>query len=284
MKRVNNTRKEREMFSTIKSLAYSKKLELAIISVIIIQAIVLGLETVPDIYAAHHTLFEIINWIVISIFIIEAVLKIASHAPQPGNYFKDGWNIFDFSIIILSLLPFTHQFSTIARLARLLRVVRLVSALKELRIMAATLVRSIPSMINILLLLSILFYIYGIAGYHLFHTTDPQNWGSLGSSLLTLFKIVTLEGWIELMEAVTVDYPLAWLYFISFIILGTFIVINLFIAVVIENLGEAKDQIIHEIEETAQRSHHNELLSEIAATKKSLEKLEEKIKRIDVKP
>ena len=127
-----------------------------------------------------------------------------------------------------------------ARLIRVLRVLRLVSAMPQLRLIVATLVRSIPSMGHVLMLLAIIFYIYAITGFHLFHQHDAEHWGSLGAALLTLFQIVTLEGWVEVMEQAIQFRPWSWLYFVSFVLIGTFVVLNLFIAVVVNNLEASK--------------------------------------------
>ena len=167
----------------------------------------------------------------------------------------------------------------LARLARLLRVLRLVSVVPELRLIVSTLVKSIPSMGNIMLLMSIIFYIYAVAGYHLFHSHDPQHWESLGMAMLTLFRIVTLEDWTDLMYTAMELSPYAWIYFVSFVIVGTFIIINLFIAVVINNLDEAKIEGLKELEKPILRQ---ELLNELKDTQQALSRLEEKLKRSDL--
>jgi voltage-gated sodium channel len=122
---------------------------------------------------------------VIAVFIIEATLRLIAEYPRPQRYFRDAWNCFDFSIIILSVLPIAGQFSTVARLIRLLRITRLITKSTELRAIVSTLVRSIPSIFNILILLSILFFIYAIIGYHLFRDADPQHWSSFLTSFTT---------------------------------------------------------------------------------------------------
>lgn len=139
----------------------------------------------------------------------------------------------------MSLIPLAGSLATVFRLLRLLRVTRLASRSKELRMIIGTLVCSIPSMLNIVVLLGMLFFIYGIAGYHLFGEIDHVRWGTLPDSFLTLFKIITLEGWVDIMNPILQENPLGGLYFISFIVIGTFIVINLFIAVIVRKSEEA---------------------------------------------
>ena len=195
---------------------------------------------------------------------------------QRASYFRDGWNLIDFSIVVVSLLPATGQLATLARLARLLRVLRLISALPELRLIVHTLVRSIPSMAHVLMLMSIIFYVYAVAGYHLFHDVDPTHWRNLGISLLSLFRIVTLEDWTDIMYAAMEVKWWAWMYFVSFVVLGTFVVINLFIAVVINNLEEAKAERLAEL--TSQPSA-DEIMEELKATQAALGRMREKLEQ-----
>ena len=214
--------------------------EYSIISLILLGAIILGLETTPTLAKEYSTWFELIHQIILAIFILEAILKMSAEAPLIKRYFNDGWNIFDFSIILLSLIPITGEFALLARLVRLMRVLRLISTIPRLRLIVETLLRSIPSMGHIMLLMSVIFYIYAIAGYHLFHQHDPEHWSNLGRSMLTLFRIVTLEDWTDIMYTALEFHSWAWIYFVSFIFVGTFVIINLFIAVVLNNLEEAK--------------------------------------------
>lgn len=165
----------------------------------------------------------------------------------------------------------------IARLARLLRVMRLISALPELRLIVSTLVRSVPGFANVILLLSIIFYMYGVAGYHLFHEHDPVHWHNLGTSLLTLFRVLTLEDWTDVMYTAMELSPYAWLFFVSFVVVATFVVINLFIAVVINNLEAAK-------QERLGRNGDATLLSvqrELSTAQAALRKLAAEIKRLE---
>jgi voltage-gated sodium channel len=212
---------------------------------------------------------------VVAVFIIEAALRLIAVYPRPQKYFRDGWNCFDFAIIILSILPIAGQFSTIARLIRLLRITRLITKSTELRAIVSTLVRSIPSIFNILILLSILFFIYAIIGYHLFRYADPEHWSSFPTSLTTLFQVVTLEGWPNIMEPVVSSLgPLYWLYFASFIVIGTFIIINLFISVIVRKSEEAYKQVQ---QESVIPLTQQDILHEIKEIRRILGDLEKRI-------
>ncbi len=262
----------------IQTLTRSTWFEWLIIGLILLNAAILGLETSETMVKSYGSWFEIGHRLILFTFILEALLKISAVAPRLKLYFGDGWNLFDFSIIILSLLPSTGELAMISRLARLLRVLRLISAIPELRLIIATLMRSIPSMGNIMLLMSIIFYIYAIAGYHLFHLQDPVHWGTLGLSLLTLFRIVTLEDWTDVMYTAMEDQPWAWVYFVSFVILGTFIVINLFIAMVINNLEESRAEQLAALTPPVSRE---DLLKELVNTQQAMSRLQKQIEKIE---
>ncbi len=256
----------------------SHTFEFFIIGLIVLNGAIWGVETFPHFAGPLSHWLDLGHHLILGVFIIEAALKMFALAPRPDRYFRSGWNIFDFLVIVASLIPASGGFAAVARLARLarlMRVLRLISAVPELRLIVATLVRSIPSMLNIVALMSLVVYIYAIIGYQLFNAHDPDRWGNLGAALLTLFQIVTLEDWVSIMDTATELYPLAWLYFVSFVILGTFIVINLFIAVVINNLDEAKQERLAQLE---QPHYRDGLLDEIRATQQSLQRLEEQLR------
>jgi voltage-gated sodium channel len=259
----------------------SKWFNNSITTVILLNAVVIGLDTSVKLAEAFHAWFVIANQVFLAIYIVEALIKMLAHYPNVQHYFKDGWNVFDFSIIVISLIPATGQLATLARLARLLRVLRLVSALPELRLIVATLVRSIPSMGHVLLLMSIIFYVYGVAGYHLFHDVDPTHWRTLGISLLSLFRIVTLEDWTDIMYAAMAVKSWAWIYFVSFVVLGTFVVINLFIAVVINNLDEAKAERLADL---TTPPTPEEILKELRQTQTALAQIQAKLEKFGERP
>lgn len=260
----------------------SKWFEYSIISLILVNAAVLGLETSASINQKYHSLFIFINQFVLAIFVLEAAMKITAVSPNISKYFRDGWNIFDFSIVVLSFVPATGQFAIIARLARLLRVVRLISALPELRLIVSTLIRSIPSMGNVILLMSIIFYVYAIMGFHLFHEHDPQHWGNVGIALLSLFRIATLEDWTDLMYIGMEVSPVAWIFFVSFVVIGTFVVINLFIAIIINNLDDAKAQALADLKSTPTQ---DELIQELNDAEEALMKVQQRLREaFDLEP
>ena len=264
----------------------NKAFDLVITAVILLQAVALALEATPEMHSfsregelVEASIFSTIHTLVVVVFVIEAALRLTAHYPRPQSYFKDGWNCFDFAIIVLSLMPITGGFSTIARLIRLLRITRLITKSTELRAIVTTLVRSIPSIFNILILLSILFFIYAIVGYHLFRNVDPQHWSSFPIAGTTLFQIITLEGWVDVMEPIILNLgPIYWIYFASFILIGTFIVINLFISVIVRKSEEAYQQVQRESQIPLTQQ---EIMEEIREIHRILQEIEERIGRED---
>ena len=259
-------------------LVKARAFEYGIIGVIIANSILLGMETSETLERHYGHWMHMGNQVALGIFIVEAALKIIAVAPRIQRYFFDGWNLFDFLIIVLALVPSTGQFAMIARLARLLRVLRLITAIKELRLIIAALMRSIPSVGHVMMLMSIIVYIYAVMGYHLFHEHDPDNWRTLGISLLTLFNIITLEGWTDIMRTAMEMNPFAWIYFVSFVIVGTFVVINMFIAIIINNLDEAKADRLRKLQQPVSRE---ELLNELRSTREALSRLEDRLNNGD---
>ena len=262
------------LVDTASRLTNSAWFEYFIIAVIIVNGIILGLETSGTVDRLYGDWLRIGNEVALWVFIVEAALKMLARWPRPWRYFRDGWNIFDFLVIVFALVPATGQFAMIARLARLLRVVRLISAIRDLRLIVAALVRAIPSVGHVIMLMSIVVYIYAIMGYHLFHELDPERWGNLGLSVLTLFNIITLDNWTNVMNTAMRHYPWAWIYFVSFVVVGTFVVINMFIAIIINSLDDAKRERPPEIEGPVSRE---QLMQEIRAARATLERLERRL-------
>ena len=260
-----------------RSIVEARGFEPFMIGLILFNAVLIGLETSHEVMGQYGDLLHLGNDVILWIFILEAVLKITAVAPRLALYFGNGWNLFDFTIVILSLVPATGEFALVGRLIRVLRVLRLVSAVPQMRLIVATLVRSIPGMGHVIGLMSIIFYIYAVTGFHLFHKADPEHWGTLGEALLTLFSVVTLEGWVQVMEVLLKPYPWAWIYFVTFILIGTFVMLNLFIAVVINNLDASKAA---ELEELAQRPSRDEIVDELKRTREALAILQRKLEAL----
>ncbi|WP_308363891.1 MULTISPECIES: ion transporter [unclassified Microbulbifer] len=247
-----------------------------IIGLILLNGVAVGLETFPWVTERFGGLLHGVNRLILAAFIAEAAIKMAAHGSRPWRYFASGWNCFDFTVVALSLIPAAGPLATLARLVRVLRVLRLVSAFPELRLLVDTLLKSLPSMFHIALLMSIIFYIYAVAGYFLFHEIDPTHWRSLPIALLSLFRIVTFEDWTDIMYTAMESMPWAWVYFVSFVVMGAFVMINLFIGVVLNNLEEAK---LRRLDELQLPPSQTEILRELRATQEALARLQRRMEK-----
>jgi voltage-gated sodium channel len=208
-----------------------------------VNAVLIGIETVPAVAARAGDWLRAADRALVGLFVVEIALRVAAEWPRPLRFLRNGWNVFDAVIVAASLAPPVGTFAMVAGLARILRMTRLVSAVPELRLIVGTMLRSVRSMAHVLLLLGLLLYVYGVLGYHLFRHVDPEHWGSLAAAIGTLFQILTLEGWVEIQARSRTAVPLAWMFYGSFIVVAVFVVINLFIAVVINNLEAAKGDV-----------------------------------------
>ena len=250
-----------------------------IIGVILLNAVLVGLETSAELLSRYGMLLELANIGISVIFVFEILARIVSYWPRPLSFFRDAWNVFDFLVVAVSLLPAVGSFVTIARLARLLRVLRLVSVLPELRLIVGTMLRSFRSMIAIVLLLGLVMYVYAVLGYHMFGAIDPAHWGDLGTAARTLFESLTLEGWLELQAAVIGQVPLAWLFFGSYILIAVFIVVNLFIAVILNNLERVKvEQAAEDMAADPTPDVQEDLLRRVETIRSELAELETLLK------
>lgn len=295
------------MIEFSKKIVQSKLFTNFIIGTIILAGVLVGMQTYPKFYASTKTIIDLLDQIVLIIFIIEIILKMLSHYPNPLNYFKDPWNIFDFTIVAVCLLPLDTQYVAILRLARIFRVLRLISALPKLQIIVGGLLRSIPSMIYVVLLLLLHFYIFSAMAVTFFGENDPWHFGNLQYSFLSLFRGVTLEDWTDLMyiqmygsdhygyneemikwctdngfTRVSSAAPLgAAIFFVTFILSGAMIFINLFIGVILNGMSEMEEET--KLGQLAKKREEDniQLHDEMALLEKQLEDVQSNIKLLN---
>ena len=212
-----------------------------IMALIVLNSVMIGLETYPVLYSAYKTWFLKAEKVFLWIFTVEILLRISIY-PKKIDFFKDSWNIFDFFIIASAHLFMGAHFVSVLRILRVLRVLRTISVIPSLQRLVEALLRTIPSLGNILILMTIIFYIFAVKGTILFAHASPELFGSLHRSLLTLFQVVTLESWASgVMRPIMETAPYAWAYFVAFILVGTFVVFNLFVGVIVNNVQQAED-------------------------------------------
>ena len=214
----------------------------AVVTAILANAVLLGLETYEGFADEHEAVLDALNDAFLALFTVEIAIRIAAHGRRPQEYFRSGWNVFDFAVVALAYLPWVRQSVTLLRVARMLRVARLLTVLPGLRVVLAGLVRSIAPLASVAMLTFFLLYLYGMLGWLLFGDHDPARFGNIGRALLTLFQLLTLEGWNEVLATEQEYSQWSWVYFVSFILVGSFLVLNLVIAIVLNSVEEAREE------------------------------------------
>lgn len=212
-----------------------------ILIVIVANAVVLGLQTYDEIESKHGDTLNLLNDVFLAIFVVELALRIAAYGRRPQDFFRSGWNVFDFVVIGFAFVPGVRESSTLLRIARLLRVVRVVRILPDLRILVTGVIRSLPPLVSMLLLTTVLLFIYGMLGWLLFAEEIPQDWGNIGRAMLSLFVLLTLEDFPRYMERGMEVHPWSWIYFVTFVLITVFIVINVLIGIVLTSMEEARE-------------------------------------------
>jgi len=227
------------MREKIKTLVESSKFQNFIITVIIFNAITLGLETSkPLMQSDYGIVIKLLDKTALTIFVIEIALKLFAYNLR---FFKSAWNIFDFLIVGIAIIPAAGQFSVL-RALRILRVLRLISSVKSMRSVVESLFKAIPGISSVMLIIGLLFYIFAVIGTKLFGGEFPEWFGTLGATMYSLFQIMTLESWsMGIVRPVMEIFPEAWIFFTSYILLTTFTMVNLFIAVIVNAMHTETD-------------------------------------------
>jgi voltage-gated sodium channel len=241
---------------TCARIADSSRFQAFIMGVIVANALTLGLGTYDEFSSGVHSLLATLDDVFLGIFVVELAIRITAFGRRPQDFFRDGWNVFDFVVIGLAFVPGVRDNVTLLRLARLLRVVRLVSVMPDLRILIRAMSRSLPPIASLALLTILLMYVYGMVGWILFHEEDPEQWGNIGQAMLSLFQILTLENWPQYLEAGQAIYPASWIFFVSYVLIASFLVINILIAIIINSMDE-----VHEAERARERGELEDELS-----------------------
>lgn len=253
------------------------KVQSFITGLIFINAITLGLETSSSIRSTVGTYLQIFDNFVIIVFAVEITLKLYANGLR---FFKNGWNIFDFTIVLISLIPATGSLSVL-RALRVLRILRLLKMVPRLKFIVNSLFKSLPDLLWIFMIILIFFYLYSVMGTKLFGESFPELFGTLATSMFTLFQLMTLEDWVNgVAKPVMSVFPNAYIYFISFILITSVVVLNLIIAVIVSGLEaiqtEDKKILIDEFGKDIE-SDKQEILTELRSLKSKLTYIENSI-------
>jgi len=235
-----------------------------IIAVILFNAVLLGMETSDELMADFGPLIRALDLACLSIFVTEIALKLVAYGPR---FFRSGWNIFDFVIVGIAILPGAQTFSVL-RALRILRILRVISVAPRLRRVVEGFVTALPGMGSVFLLMAIIFYIGSVMATKLFSNSFPEWFGDLGQSAYSLFQIMTLESWsMGIVRPVMEIYPFAWAFFVPFILLTTFAVVNLLVGLIVNSMQDAHSE---EANATTD-AYRDEVLGRLAAIEARLE-------------
>lgn len=259
------------MYNSIKSslnkLKQNKLFELLVISVIIISALEIGAKTF-DLTSSALNVTKILDVFITVFFLFELSIRFIADENKKA-FFKQGWNIFDTVVVVISLIPINDsEMALLARLVRVFRVLRMVSVVPELRVLINSLIKALPQLGYVVLLMFIIFYIYAAIGSFIFNEINPVLWGDIAISMLTLFRIMTFEDWTDIQYETMEVYPYSWIFYLSFIFFTAFAFLNMVIGIVV-NVMEEEHNSIRKKTEPSMTDLQNEIreLKELIANK-----------------
>ena len=255
----------------IKSLVESRWFQAFVIAVILLNSVVFGLHTSQGLMERFGRTLNLFDQFCLGVFTVELVLKIIVYNKR---FCHDPWNIFDFIIVAVSFVPDMGMFSAL-RLFRVLRVFKLISGVRPLRVILSAVIRSIPGVMWASVILLLVYYVYGIIGTNLFGKTHPQWFGTLGGSVYSLFQIMTLESWsMGIARPVIEVHPYAWIYFVSYILFSSFVVMNIVVGIVLTSIADSVKK------EDAADDAQGSVRREFEKLKKQMEQFEKAFDRI----
>jgi len=259
--------------SGLARLVDSSRFNLAIACVIVANAVVLGLETYPEVMDRYGSTLVLINELFFVVFLVELVLRIASYGRRPQDFLRNGWNVFDLVVIGAVLIPGVREQATLLRLLRLARIVRLVRFLPDARMLVLSVIKSLPSVFSMVVLTVLLMFVYGMVGWALFGDALPESWGTIGRAMLTLFVLLTLENFPTYLAEAEPVSMLAVPFFVSYVLVAAFLVFNLLIGIVISSMEKAREQ-----EDERERADDAEMLTRLADVQRTLAALEQDLR------
>jgi voltage-gated sodium channel len=234
-------------------IASDARFDALMLGVITLNAIVLGAETYDSVEHRYGDALHTLNDVFLGAFVVELAIRIVACWPRPVDFFRSGWNVFDFVVVTASFLPGLRENATLLRLLRLARIVRAVRFLPDLRVIFAAVIRSVPGVSSLALMTLLLVYLYGMVGWLIFHDSDPESFGNVGEAMVTMFVLLTLENLPTYIERGQELSNWTLLFYLSYVLVASFLIFNLFIGIVINSMEEARAEE-HRRERVAERA------------------------------
>lgn len=230
------------MRDAIRNLVEGRWFQNGVVALIIFNAVILGVDTLEAVKGSGlRSVFVLLDRAIIYAFTIEVGLRLYAHRRE---YFNNGWNVFDFVIVLVSLIAASSGLAAI-RAFRVLRVLRVVTVIPRMRVVVSGLLGAIPGIASVGVLVVIIIYVFAVIAANLYGAAHPDLFGDVFASMYTLFQVMTLEGWPDVADAVRETHPRSWVFFVSFLLVGTFTMLNLFIAIVVRAVEEEQDTQIN---------------------------------------
>ncbi|MFE1921265.1 ion transporter [Streptomyces asoensis] len=236
---VHPTRQE--LARRCRTVTEARWFALTVFAVILANATLLGLETYSGLAADWHRWLRLAEHLCLAAFTAEILLRLAAHADRPREFFRDPWNLFDLAVVLSAFVPVVRENTTVLRLLRLARVLRTARFLPQLRVVLVAVARSLPGTLSFLLVGALLLYVYAMVGWVFFARHDPEHYGSIGRSVLTLFLLMTLDGIGDAVRAGLEISRWSLVYYASYVLIASFVLVNVLIGVVLTSLEEAKE-------------------------------------------
>ncbi len=255
----------RPLRERVLALTESARFERCITALILLNAVTLGIETSPLMSARFGDLLHGFDRLVLVVFVVELLLRFFAHR---GRFFRDPWRVFDLIVVGFAMVPAGSAF-TVLRALRVLRVLRLVSLVPSMRGVVGALLKALPGMASIIGLMGLVLYVSAVMATKLFGAISPELFGNLGASLFTLFQVMTVEGWPDIARGIMAQSPYAWVFFVVYLLIATFMVLNLFIAVVVNAM---QAQVTEDLKDEGE-AQTRLILEEVRALRRDIEAL-----------
>lgn len=260
---TSNPERPSSLRERVRVVIESVRFEQAITTLIVANAITLGVETSPSVVARFGDALHLFDNTVLGVFVVELLSRFFVYR---SRFFQDPWRVFDFVVVGIALMPAGGAF-TVLRALRALRVLRLISLVPSMRRVVGALLKALPGMASIVGLMALVLYVSAVMATKLFGTIAPEFFGDLGASLFTLFQVMTVEGWPDIARSVMAQSPYAWIFFVAYLLIATFMVLNLFIAVVVNAM---QSQVTEDLKDEGE-AHTRLILDEVRALRREIE-------------
>ena len=263
----------------IKSFVELPRFGQCILVLILLNAVLLGMETSATLMAQYGSTLLLLDKVLLGVFVVELLLRIFAYR---SAFFKDPWNLFDFAVVAIALIPASGPLAVLRSL-RVLRVLRVLSMVPSMRRVVSALLGSLPGLSSIALVLVLIYYVFAVMATKIFGTAFPDWFGSIGASFYTLFQVMTLESWsMGIARPVMEKFPYAWLFFVPFILVATFTMLNLFIAIIVNTMqtfSEEEHALDREQDKQAEQQEQQQLHAELKAIRQELQQLRAVLKQ-----